>query len=134
MQRVAKPGGILACWGYKRPSVTPEIDAVVQRLDEEVLRDYWLPETRLAVEGYRTIPFSFDEIETPPFRMTHDLNLERLKGFLGTWSASIGYCTQTGQAPMDEIRDELTATWRNPLGKRRIAWDLFMRVGRISDG
>jgi SAM-dependent methyltransferase len=132
MRRVAKPGGILACWGYKRPSLTPEIDAVVQRFDDEVLRDYWLPETRLAVEGYRTIPFPFDEIATPPFRMTHDLNLDRLKGFLGTWSASLRYLDQNGQEPIDEIRDELTEAWGDPQRERQVGWDLHMRVGRIS--
>jgi SAM-dependent methyltransferase len=134
VRRVAKPGAILACWGYKRPSVTPEIDAVVQRLDEEVLRDYWLPETRLAVEGYRTIQFPFDEIETPPFRMTHDLNLDRLKGFLGTWSASLRYLDQKWLDPIDEIRDELTEAWGDPQRERQVAWDLHMRVGRVSRG
>ena len=104
VRRVAKPDGILACWGYKVLSVTPEVDAVIQRLDAEVLRHFWLPETRLAVEGYRTIPFPFDEIATPPFRMTHEWNLDQLTGFLGTWSASNRYRTQTGRESTDEIR------------------------------
>jgi len=134
VRRVAKPDGILACWGYKVPSVTPEVDAVVRRLDAEVLRHFWLPETRLAVEGYRTIPFPFDEIDTPPFRMTHEWNLDQLMGFLGTWSASLRYRTQTGREPMDEIRDELAGAWGDPQQERQVAWDLFMRVGRISDG
>ena len=132
VQRVAKPGGILACWGYKRPSVTPEIDAVVQRFDEEVLRNFWLPETRLAVEGYRTIPFPFDEIDPPPFQMTQKLNLDRLKGFLGTWSASLRYLDKKGQDPIDEIRDELTEAWGDPQQERQVTWDLHMRVGRVS--
>jgi SAM-dependent methyltransferase len=132
VRRVAKPGGILACWGYKRPSVTPGIDVVVQRFDDEVLRDYWLPETRLAVEGYRTIPFPFDEIDPPPFQMTQKLNLDRLKGFLGTWSASLRYLDKKGQDPIDEIRDELTEAWGDPQQERQVTWDLHMRVGRVS--
>ena len=59
------------------------------------------------MESYRTIPFPFDEIGTPPFRMTHEWNLDQLTGFLGTWSASSRYRTQTGREPTDEIHDEL---------------------------
>jgi len=114
VRRVVKRDGILAGWGYKVPSVTPEVDAVIQRLDAEVLRHFWFPETRLAVERYRTIPFPFDEIDTPPFRMSHEWNLDQLTGFLGTWSASNRYRTQTGREPTDEIRDELAGAWGDP--------------------
>jgi ubiquinone/menaquinone biosynthesis C-methylase UbiE len=134
VRQVAKPDGVLAAWGYKVPSVNPKVDAAVQRLDAEVLLHFWVPETRLAVEGYRTIPFPFDEIGAPPFRMTHQWNLNQLMGFLGTWSASLRYSTQTGRDPMDEIRDELAGAWGDPQQERQVAWDLFMRVGRISDG
>jgi ubiquinone/menaquinone biosynthesis C-methylase UbiE len=132
VQRVAKPAGILAGWGYKRPSVSTGVDAVLQRFDTEVLREFWLPETRLAVEGYRTMPFPFDEIDTPPFRMSREWDLEHLMGFLGTWSASLRYRTQTGWDPVDEIRDELTAAWGDPRQQRQVTWDLFMRVGRVA--
>ncbi len=121
VRRVAKPDGILAAWGYKVPSVTPEVDAVIQRLDAEVLRHFWFPETRLAVKRYRTILFPFDEIDTPPFRMTHEWNLDQLTGFLGTWSASNRYRTQTGREPTDEIRDELTGAWGDPRQERQVA-------------
>ncbi len=132
VRRVAKPDGILAAWGYKLPSVNPAVDAVIQRLDAELLRGFWLPETRLAVERYRTIPFPFDEIDPPPFRMTHEWNLDQFIGFLGTWSASLRYRKQTGREPTDEIRDELAAAWGDSQEERQVAWDLFMRVGRVN--
>ena len=107
-RRVAKPDGILACWGYKVLSVTPEVDAVIQRLDAEVLRHFWLPETRLAVEGYRTIPFPFDEIDTPPFRMTHEWNLDQLMGFLGIGLRR----TATARRPGENLRTKSVMNWR----------------------
>src|SRR5262249_45350662 len=97
VRRAAKPGGVLAAWGSKTPHVTPEVDALVERFDRGVLGPFWLPQTGHAVEGYRTIPFPFEEVETPPFRMTHEWDLDRLVGFLGTWSASLRYHEQTGR-------------------------------------
>jgi ubiquinone/menaquinone biosynthesis C-methylase UbiE len=134
VRRVVKPGGILAAWGYKRPNVTPDVDVVLERLDTEVLRDFWLPETTLAVAGYQTMPFPFDEIYMPPFRMTREWNLDHLMGFLGTWSASLRYLTQTGRDPIDKMRKELVGAWGVPGHVRQVSWELFMRVGRISDG
>jgi ubiquinone/menaquinone biosynthesis C-methylase UbiE len=132
VQRVAKPDSILAAWSYKRPNVTSDVDVFLERFDAEVLRDFWLPDTRLAVEGYRTIPFPFDGIDTPPFRMTHEWKLDQLIGFLGTWSASLRYWNKTGRDPIEQIRDELTAAWGDPQQERQVTWDLFMRVGRVS--
>jgi ubiquinone/menaquinone biosynthesis C-methylase UbiE len=131
LRRVAKPNGILASWGYKRPTVAPAVDVVVERFDAEILDQFWLPETRLAVKGYRTIPFPFDEIHAPPFHMTHQWALDQLIGFLGTWSASIRYYAQTGQDPIDEIREDLAAAWGQPSHVRQVSWDLFVRVGKI---
>ncbi len=131
IQRIARPAGILAVWGYKTPIVTPEVDAVVERLSTGVLRRFWLPETKLAAEGYRTIAMPFDEIETPPFRMTHDWNLDQLAGFTGTWSASLRYRDQTGRDPVDTVREELAAAWGNPEDRRQVSWDLHLRAARI---
>jgi SAM-dependent methyltransferase len=131
--RVSKPGGILACWGYKRPEVIPEIDAVIERFDTEVLRGFWLPETQLATEGYRKMWFPFHPIDPPPFRITRRWTMGRLMGFLRTWSASLRYADLTRRDPMEEIRGELTAAWGDPKRKRRVVLDLFMRVGRIGD-
>ena len=59
VRRVARPNAILAVWGYKLPSVNPAVEAVVQRLDTDVLRDFWLPETTLAVDGLSNYPVPF---------------------------------------------------------------------------
>ena len=74
------------------------------------------------------IPFPFDEFETPPFRMTHTWDSDRLLGYLRTWSASLLYEKKIGRAPTDEIRAELTAVWGDPNEERKITWDLRLRA------
>ena len=132
VRRVAKPGAILAVWGYKLASVSPEVDAAIKRLDVEVLRDFWLPETRLAAEGYKTIPFPFDEIAAPPFTIHQQWSLEHLLGFLSTWSASLRYQAKFAQNPTDEIREQAEAAWGDPGQTRLVTWDLHMRLGRVN--
>jgi len=39
-QRVAKPGAVIAAWGYWRTNISPEVDAVVEVLREQVLGPY----------------------------------------------------------------------------------------------
>ena len=113
------------------PIVTPEVDRVVHRLSTEVLRRFWVPQTKLAAEGYRTIALPFEEIDVPPFRMTHEWNLDQLAGFAGSWSASLRFRNQTGRDPLDELREELKAAWGDPAQERQVVWDLHLRAARI---
>jgi SAM-dependent methyltransferase len=85
--RVARPGGILAAWCYELNEITPEVDQVIGRLYSDILGGDWPPERRLVEEGYRTIPFPFDEVAPPQFSMGARWDLPRLLGYLGTWSA-----------------------------------------------
>jgi ubiquinone/menaquinone biosynthesis C-methylase UbiE len=134
VRRVAKRDGILAVWGYKLPIVSQEVDTIILRFSSKVLRQFWLPETKLAAEGYQTIPFPFDEIATPPFRMAHEWNLDQLAGFLGTWSASLRYRAETGRDPIDVVRKELESAWGTPQQERRVSWELHLRAGRNRRG
>ena len=107
-------------------------DAVVHRLDTDILGPFWLPEVRLVEEGYRTMPFPFQEIGAPAFHLTQWWSLDRLMGCMETWSASLCYRNQTGQNPIDPFREDLAAAWGDPDRQREIVWPLHMRVGRIS--
>ena len=124
---VSSPVGDTSC----KPSA-PEVDAVVRRLYADVLGPFWLPQVRLVEEGYRTIPFPFEEIEAPAFHLTQRWNLDRLMGCMGTWSASLRYRNETGHDPIDPIRDELTAAWGDPHEVRQITWDLHLRIGLVN--
>jgi hypothetical protein len=131
---VAKPGAVLAAWGYKWPNVSPEINSVIRRFAAEVLRGYWPPQTRLALAEYQTIPFPFDPISMPPFQFTEEWNQHQLVGFVGTWSGSLRYRAKTGRDPTDELRANLEAAWGDPEGVRQVTWQVFTKVGRIHAG
>jgi SAM-dependent methyltransferase len=130
-RRVGKPGAVLACWCYGLNTIAPDLDAVLRHLYHDVLGPYWPPERRLVEAGYATIPFPFDELDPPPFRMARRWGLPRFLDYLDTWSSAQRYRAATGADALDLVRDDLAAAWGDPGREREIAWPLSLRVGRV---
>lgn len=63
VSRVAKPGALLAAWGYGLLSVSPELDPIIEEFYADILGSYWDDERSYLDESYRTIPFPFKETE-----------------------------------------------------------------------
>ena len=132
VRRVVRPGGVLACWTYHLQTVSPEVDAVVRRLYADILGPFWSPQIRHIEDGYRSLPFPFEEITPPRFCLVQEWDVNRLAALMGTWSASQRFRKETGRDALDEVRDELAAAWGDPSREREVAWDLHVRVGRVS--
>ena len=71
---------MLAGWSYNLLQVTPEIDAVVNHFYNEVVGPFGPPERRLIERGYGELPFPFQELQAPPFRMLAQWSLPALLG------------------------------------------------------
>src|SRR5262249_24385836 len=73
VRRVLSPGGVIAVWDYGIDQVEGDaVNVIAQDFYFNVVGPYWPPERKLVEEGYRTIPFPFEEIAPPHFRMeTH---------------------------------------------------------------
>lgn len=132
VQRVAKPGGVIAVWTYRLPSVRPDIDPILNTYGNETLDGYWPPRIRFINERYRTIPFPFKEIRPPKFTIETTWDLPHLIGFLRSWSGTSRYIDKTGQNPLSPLVPQLESAWGDPEMKRTVSWQLFMRVGRVT--
>jgi SAM-dependent methyltransferase len=130
LARIARPGAVFVAATYLLAAVTPEVDAVVQRLYHEVLGSYWPPERRHVESGYRTLPFPWPELDAPPFAILEEWTLERFAGYLGTWSAAAGYRRATGRDAVAELGEELERAW-GEVELRAVRWPLFLRAGRL---
>jgi len=130
VQRVLKPGGIVAAWCYNLLEVDPAIDAALLKYYWDIVGPYWAPERRLLEAGYRTIPFPFDEWQPATFYMHADWNLSDLIGYLQTWSATQKFMRVKKEDPIARILPELSAAWGEPQNIRHIQWPLYLRIGR----
>jgi SAM-dependent methyltransferase len=131
VRRVAREGAVIALWSYGPRDIAAAIDPAVSRFQEEVLAGFWPERIAYVHARYATLPFPFEEIEAPPFRMSADWNLGELKAFLGTWSASQRYLQERGSDPLNEVEPELIRAWGDPATRRRFEWPLFVRAGRV---
>jgi ubiquinone/menaquinone biosynthesis C-methylase UbiE len=128
VRRVLKPGGIIAAWAYKLATVEPAIDVVVNRYYSDVVGKYW-PAERVLVEKFEELPFAFEEMGVPQFEMVAEWTVERMLGYLRTWSATQRFRAAEKRDPLEEIEGELRTAWGNE--GRQVIWPLTMRVGRV---
>ncbi len=128
-ERVLKPKGIIAVWTYNLFRITPEIDAVVDDLYWNVLDGYWAKEQKLVESGYADLELPFMEQSSPAFEMNTRWRLDRVIGYLGTWSAIGNYRKTHGGDLIADISARLNRAWGDAAQEREICWPLNLRVG-----
>ena len=130
VRRVLVPKGIIAMWCYGLHRLGDvRIDGAIGVFYKDVVGPYWPPERALIEEGYRTIPFPFDEASPPAFEMVAQWTLPQLLGYLRTWSAVDRYRAANGVDPVIALEKELAPLWRDEGRRRRVTWPLAVRVG-----
>src|SRR5205823_1754445 len=88
--RVGRPGGVVALVSYGLVRVDHVVDPVIDRFYSQVLGPYWPPERRHVDDGYRSLPFPFEEIQVPGLAMRASWTRSDLIGYVETWSAVWG--------------------------------------------
>lgn len=130
-RRVLRPGGVLAVWSYGLMFVdSEEVGGLIYELYEPVLGPYWPAERRLVESGYANIDLGLDPVEAPAFEMVAEWPLERLLGYLSSWSAAGRYRAATGRDAVAEMAERFASAWGDPATLREIRWPLALRVGR----
>lgn len=133
VRRVAKPDGAIAVWMYHLPVISPEIDPVVESFYTNILAGFWPDRFHYLEARYQTLPFPFEEIETPAFEMRASWRLDQLAGFLDTWSAVCRFRSERGRHPLQILWPELAGAWGQPDQPRLIRWPLYLRAGKLTD-
>ena len=88
VQRVLRPNGIFAAWGYNWPHIDPAIDDALNQSLLTVIKPYWATQNKLLWDGYGDVPFPLERLEVPPVELTMQWSIEQLFAYLHSWSAT----------------------------------------------
>lgn len=130
VRRVRGPGSAIALVSYGRPRLPASMDGVFQRFASDVLGVCWPPERRAVDDGYRALPFPFDEVPAPAFTMIHAWDLDHFRAYVDTWSAVRVLERRRGPGPLRAFFDEIAAAWGDPAVAHEIRWPLAVRAGQ----
>jgi ubiquinone/menaquinone biosynthesis C-methylase UbiE len=131
VDRVLAPGGVLAVWTYGMLHLDDRsVDRILEQFYRNTVGPYWPPERCHVESGYKTLPFPFDEILSPPFDMHAQWTLAQLLGYVRTWSATQRYRETLGTDPVEQLGSALARGWGDPDDIRCVRWPLSLRVGR----
>jgi SAM-dependent methyltransferase len=131
VRRITVPGGIIAAWSYGSPSAGDDVEATLREFEDVQLASYWDARRRWVDEGYRTVPFPFEELPTPAFQLRMEWTLSQLGGYLRSWSAVAKFVQERGQDPVAPVLEQLGKHWGPPERTRMVTWPLALRVGRM---
>ena len=131
VKRTSKENAKLCVLGYGIIKISSQIDNIITNFYEKVIGKYWDEERKYIDENYQTIPFPFEEIQSPKFENRHEWSLEHLIGYLNTWSAVKHYIKQNNHNPIEELELELKKYW-NKGENKEVRFPILLRIGKIN--
>jgi SAM-dependent methyltransferase len=131
VRRVARPGGLLAVYGYAWLYLSAQLDALINRWLLRPIEAFWLPNLQLLWHGYRTIEFPYEEITAPRLAIHLDWNLDQLLSYYLTWSATRGKIAAEGDRFIADAYHGLAAAWGDPQQSRPVVMPIAVRLGRL---
>lgn len=130
VERVLRPDGLLAVWGYDLLYIEPEIDAFILDFYQRIVGPFWDDARRLVEDQYRTLSFPFTEIKTPGFDIETTWDIDHLGGYLGSWSATQKYINVHHEDPVPALLNKLRPYW-TPVTLKSVRFPVFLRLFRL---
>ena len=130
VQRVLRPGGVFAAWGYAWFTVSPPVAQVIDQVLRPWLQPYWAPQNRLLWDGYRAVVWPFAPLAAPDFAITVMWTAVQLWDYIGSWSAARRCIEAEGAQTLAAVRTALLTAWGDPHTPRRVTMPLALRFGR----
>jgi hypothetical protein len=130
VKRTARPGALLAVWGYALLSIDHEIDVLFLDFYHRTVGPYWDDARKMVEEEYRSVPFPFQEIPAPKFQLTVGWVLEQFAGYLRSWSATQKYIKVNDRDPVPFFIDAVKKYWK-PGERKTVTFPIFVKIGKV---
>ncbi|WP_133478826.1 class I SAM-dependent methyltransferase [Cognatilysobacter segetis] len=127
--RVLRPGGVLAAWGYDDFDMPDGMAAAIEPFRARIEAD-WPPERRFIKRHYADFDWPFDRLEAPALTLSVDWPFDRFVGYLSSFSAVVQHRARTGEDAVALHADALREAWGDPQAVRTVTWPLFLHLRR----
>ena len=128
--RVAKPGGLLAVWGYGLVELPEPWQEFMAEFYTKTLGSYWDPERHHIDTAYSELEFPFREIPvTQKITMKFTWDLKQFEGYLNTWSAVGNYTKINSNNPVGNFVRSLPKMKK--AAPFEVKFPLFIRLFRV---
>jgi len=129
VRRVARPDAAVVAWSYGIAFLEDrEISRVLRHFHDDVVGSYWPIERGHVDLRYQTIAFPFVPVAPPDLDLTAEWTLDRMMGYLRTWSAVRRYIQANGVDPVTPLAETLAPAWGGH--ERVVTWPLTILAGR----
>jgi ubiquinone/menaquinone biosynthesis C-methylase UbiE len=130
VRRVLRRRGLFAAWCYGLATLDhADADARLRDFHDNVVGDYWPRERGHVDRGYRNIVLPFERLDSPTIEMSERWTLDRLLGYIRTWSAVRRYIEAKQVDPVEAFGDTLRRDWGD--ATRELRWPLTIVAGRV---
>ena len=131
-RRVGRDGALIALVSYGILRIADQdVQERFGRFYYDEIGQYWDPERKFVEEGYRTMPFPFEEVGAPELSIDADLDREAFLGYIGTWSA-VRKAEQEGRSDLFQaFSEDIVRIWGDNGRPRLVSWPVAVRVGRL---
>lgn len=131
VNRVLKPSGKIAIWGYGLLNINKEIDSLINHFYHTVIGAYWDKERRHIEEHYNNLYFPFKVITAPSFTISVLWTWDDLKGYFITWSSVQRYISEKGENPVDKLMMEIKPYWKDE--RQIVNFPVFLKLGSLTE-
>ncbi|MGE0857681.1 MAG: methyltransferase domain-containing protein [Gammaproteobacteria bacterium] len=129
VQRVLKPGGVLAVWTYNLFAITPVVDAELGRFYTEEIGAWWPADRRHVENAYADIDLPWGGGARCTLEMQAAWSLAQVLAYVATWSAVTRYRQANGVDPMPVLAARLESAW-GVAATRVVNWPLTLMLTR----
>lgn len=132
VQKIGKPGSILALISYGVLNLPPPLNDRFQDFYGNEIGPLWPAERKLVDNAYQDLDFPFQEIQAPKMAIELEWDLAQFLGYVSTWSAVKAMRKQQQESILLLFGKEISLLWGSPKDRRKISWPINMRIGTLN--
>jgi ubiquinone/menaquinone biosynthesis C-methylase UbiE len=131
VERVMRPGGVLAVWTYHVAYVEPPFGPILRPFYDDLLAPYFGAGARLVDRGYRDLVLPGEPLAAPTFVAEASWTLADVERFVASWSGAHTYRQRHGEDPFERVRPQLEALYADPSAPMAFRLPISLRASRL---